>query len=105
MQLIEDGEIVAITPEGARFLEDGERVREAFVVDWDDESAEKHGYESFMLKEIYEQPNAVARRSRSTGRNGLELDLGLTEPRAQNLRRMVVLACGTAYHAGWSGAT
>ena len=105
VQLIEDGEIVAITPEGARFLaEDGERVREELVVDWDDESAEKHGYESFMLKEIYEQPRAVERRiDEYVGRYGLELDLGLTDLELQNLRRMVVLACGTAYHAGVVG--
>jgi glutamine---fructose-6-phosphate transaminase (isomerizing) len=105
VQLIEDGEIVAITPEGARFLaEDGERVREELIVDWDDESAEKHGYESFMLKEIYEQPSAVARTIEEyLGENGLELDLGLTDLEIQNLRRMVVLACGTAYHAGVVG--
>jgi glucosamine--fructose-6-phosphate aminotransferase (isomerizing) len=105
VQLIEDGEIVAITPEGARFLaEDGERVREELIVDWDDESAEKHGYESFMLKEIYEQPSAVARTIEEyVGESGLELELGLTELEIQNLRRMVVLACGTAYHAGVVG--
>ena len=105
VQLIEDGEIVAVTPEGARFLtEEGERVREELVVDWDDESAEKHGYESFMLKEIYEQPNAVARTiAEYADENGFELDLGLTDLEIQNLRRMVVLACGTAYHAGVVG--
>jgi glutamine---fructose-6-phosphate transaminase (isomerizing) len=105
VQLIEDGEIVAITSEGARFLgEDGERVREELVVDWDDESAEKHGYESFMLKEIYEQPTAVGRTIEEyVTENGLELDLGLTDLEIQNLRRMVVLACGTAYHAGVVG--
>jgi glucosamine--fructose-6-phosphate aminotransferase (isomerizing) len=105
VQLIEDGEIVAVTPAGARFLtEDGERRREELVVDWDDESAEKHGYESFMLKEIYEQPSAVARTIEEyVGPNGIELDLGLTELEIRNLRRMVVLACGTAYHAGVVG--
>ena len=46
VQLIEDGEIVAITPEGARFsAEDGEVEREVIEVDWDDEAAEKSGYE------------------------------------------------------------
>jgi glucosamine--fructose-6-phosphate aminotransferase (isomerizing) len=105
VQLIEDGEIVAITPEGAQFLaEDGERARETIVVDWDDESAEKHGYESFMLKEIYEQPSAVARTVEEyLGEGSLDLDLGLTDLEIQNLRRMVVLACGTAYHAAVVG--
>jgi glucosamine--fructose-6-phosphate aminotransferase (isomerizing) len=107
VQLIEDGEIVAITKDGASFysVEDGPREREEFEVDWDDEAAEKHGYETFMLKEIYEQPQAVAdtigERIR-TGRLELE-DIGLTDLEIQNLRRMVVLATGTAYHAGVVG--
>jgi glucosamine--fructose-6-phosphate aminotransferase (isomerizing) len=107
VQLIEDGEVVAITKEGARFysVEDGPREREEFEVDWDDEAAEKHGYETFMLKEIYEQPQAVAdtigERIRG-GRLDLE-DIGLTDLEIQNLRRMVILATGTAYHAGVVG--
>ena len=61
IQLIEDGEIVSITPEGATFtsVEDGAVEREVIEVDWDDEAAEKSGYETFMLKEIYEQPEGV----------------------------------------------
>jgi glucosamine--fructose-6-phosphate aminotransferase (isomerizing) len=107
VQLIEDGEVVAITKQGASFysVEDGPREREEFEVDWDDEAAEKHGYETFMLKEIYEQPQAVAdtigERIRG-GRLDLE-DIGLTELEIQNLRRMVILATGTAYHAGVVG--
>jgi glucosamine--fructose-6-phosphate aminotransferase (isomerizing) len=107
VQLIEDGEVVAITKEGAQFysVDDGPREREEFEVDWDDEAAEKHGYETFMLKEIYEQPQAVAdtigERIRG-GRLDLE-DIGLTELEIQNLRRMVVLATGTAYHSGVVG--
>jgi len=104
VKLIEDGEVVAITPEGARFFSHGheERRREAIEVDWDDEAAEKHGFETFMLKEIYEQPVAVANTLGQRG--GLDLDqIGLTELEGQNLRRMVILACGTAYHAGVVG--
>src|SRR3954467_11237862 len=58
VQLIDDGEGVAIPPDGARFFDvDGEvEHKEIEPVDWDDESAEKGGYETFMLKEIYEQP-------------------------------------------------
>jgi glucosamine--fructose-6-phosphate aminotransferase (isomerizing) len=104
VKLIEDGEVVAITPAGARFFSHGheERRREEIEVDWDDEAAEKHGFETFMLKEIYEQPVAVANTLGQRG--GLELDqIGLTELECQNLRRMVILACGTAYHAGVVG--
>jgi glucosamine--fructose-6-phosphate aminotransferase (isomerizing) len=107
VQLIEAGEIVAITKDGASFysVEDGPREREEFEVDWDDEAAEKHGYETFMLKEIYEQPQAVADTIGERIRAGrLELeDIGLTDLEIQNLRRMVVLATGTAYHAGVVG--
>jgi glutamine---fructose-6-phosphate transaminase (isomerizing) len=107
VQLIEDGEVVAITQESATFfsVENGPREREEFEVDWDDEAAEKHGYETFMLKEIYEQPQAVADTIGERIRGGqLELeDLGLNELEIQNLRRMVILATGTAYHAGVVG--
>ena len=74
-------------------------------VDWDDESAEKSGYETFMLKEIYEQPEAVRETigDRVRGHH-LVLDaLGLTEVEIQNLRRIVIVAAGTAYHAGVVG--
>ena len=107
VQLIEDGEVIAITKEGATFVsvEDGPREREEFEVDWDDEDAEKHGYETFMLKEIYEQPQAVADTigERLRGETLDFDDIGLTALETQNLRRMVVLATGTAYHAGLVG--
>jgi glucosamine--fructose-6-phosphate aminotransferase (isomerizing) len=107
VQLIEDGEVVAVTPDGAQFVsvDDGLRERGELEVDWDDEAAEKHGYETFMLKEIYEQPQAVRDTLAERVRGGkLELeDLGLTELEIQNLRRMVILATGTAYHAGVVG--
>jgi glutamine---fructose-6-phosphate transaminase (isomerizing) len=107
IQLIDDGEIVAITPAGARFIdvENGEVDRETLEVDWDDEAAEKSGYETFMLKEIYEQPDAVKETLGDRVRHGhLVLEsLGLTDQELQNLRRIVVLACGTAYHSGVVG--
>jgi glutamine---fructose-6-phosphate transaminase (isomerizing) len=107
VQLIEDGEVVAITPEGASFLcvEEGPVEREVVQVDWDDEGAEKGGYETFMLKEIYEQPGAVEETIGDRARHGrLELEgLGLDDERLRNLRRIVILACGTAYHAGVVG--
>ncbi|MGH3112402.1 MAG: SIS domain-containing protein, partial [Gaiellaceae bacterium] len=105
VKLIEDGEVVAIEPEGVRFVSvDGAapKERDELEVDWDDEDAEKQGYETFMLKEIYEQPQAVADTIGERLRGGrLELeDIGLSDVEIQNLRRMVILACGTAYHAG-----
>jgi glucosamine--fructose-6-phosphate aminotransferase (isomerizing) len=107
VQLIEDDEVVAITPEGARFFgPDGEVAhKEIEPVDWDDEGAEKGGYETFMLKEIYEQPEAVSETIGDRARRGrLVLDgIGLNELEIKNLRRIVIVACGTAYHAGVVG--
>jgi glucosamine--fructose-6-phosphate aminotransferase (isomerizing) len=107
VQLIEDREVVAITTAGARFYSQaGEELeREATEVDWDDEAAEKQGYETFMLKEINEQPMAVHETIAERIRGGqivLE-DIGLTELEMQNLRRMIVIANGTAYHAAVVG--
>ncbi len=107
LQLIDDGEVVAIVPDGARFfdVENGEVEREILEVDWDDEAAEKSGYETFMLKEIYEQPDAVKETLGDRVRHGrLVLEsLGLTDQELRNLRRIVILACGTAYHSGVVG--
>src|SRR6266545_4292861 len=108
VQLIEDGEVVSITPEGATFysVEDGElEHRDTIEVDWDIESAEKGGYETFMLKEIYEQPDSVRETVGDRVRRGrLELEeLELDEEQMRNLRRIVIVACGTAYHAGVVG--
>jgi glucosamine--fructose-6-phosphate aminotransferase (isomerizing) len=107
VQLIDEGEVVAITPEGARFFDaDGEvEHKEVEPIDWDDESAVKGGYETFMLKEIYEQPEAVSETIGDRARRGkLVLEgIGLNELEIQNLRRIVIVACGTAYHAGVVG--
>ncbi len=107
VQLVENDEIVVVTPEGARFTtaagDDVERAAED--VDWDEETAEKGGYETFMLKEIHEQPEAVAETvgDRLVG-DGVDLgDIGVSDDELRELRRIVVVACGTSYHAGLSG--
>jgi glucosamine--fructose-6-phosphate aminotransferase (isomerizing) len=103
---IDDGEIVAATP-GAVWLlgADGkQRERDAVVVTWDDEMPEKRGYDSFMLKEIHEQPQAVGEtiaRNLHDGALGLDRLGGLE---LAEVRRVVILACGTAYHAGQVGS-
>jgi glutamine---fructose-6-phosphate transaminase (isomerizing) len=103
----EDGDIVAITPDGATFVraDDGNVEHDVVELDWDDESAEKAGYETFMLKEIYEQPDAIRETIGDRVRHGhLVLEgLGLEDEDLKTLRRIVILACGTAYHAGVVG--
>jgi glucosamine--fructose-6-phosphate aminotransferase (isomerizing) len=103
VQFLEDGQVVSIRPEGAVFsaFEDPPVTE----VDWDDESAEKGGYETFMLKEIYEQPETVRKTigDRVRGHRLVLESLGMEEEQIRNLRRVVVVACGTAYHAGVVG--
>jgi len=108
VQFPNDGEIASITPEGVSFVEaaTGKPVEVDVVeVDWDDDAAERSGYETFMLKEIYEQPEGVAETIGDRVRHGqLVLEgLGMTEEELRDLRRIVVVACGTAYHAGVVG--
>jgi glucosamine--fructose-6-phosphate aminotransferase (isomerizing) len=107
VQLVHDGEIVAITPEGSRFLSpDGAPLeREVDDVDWDAQQAEKGGYETFMLKEIHEQSEAVAETlAGRLGEDGVELeDIGISDEFLKDVRRVVIVACGTSYHAGLVG--
>jgi glutamine---fructose-6-phosphate transaminase (isomerizing) len=103
----DDGEIVEITPARARFFRDGIETEHPEVeqLDWDDDHAEKGGYETFMLKEIYEQPEAVRETigDRVRGHELMLEALGLTELEVRNLRRIVIVAAGTSYHAGVVG--
>src|SRR5436190_7139158 len=108
VQFPDDGDIAEITPEGVRFIDavTGEDLEhDVLEVDWDDAAAERSGYETFMLKEIYEQPEGVAETIGDRVRHGtLVLEgLGMTEDELRDLRRIVVVACGTAYHAGVVG--
>ena len=107
VQLVHDGEIVAITPEGSRFLSpDGSEISRAVdEVDWDIDQAEKGGYETFMLKEIHEQADAVAETvADRLGDGFVDLgDIGVSDDFLKNVRRVVIVACGTSYHAGLVG--
>ncbi len=104
----EDGDVVVVTRAGVEItLLDGTPVeREIQTVDWDDEAAEKAGYETFMLKEIHEQPGALADTlaERVGADGGVVLEgLGLTAETIQGLRRVIIVACGTSYYAGLVG--
>ena len=108
VQFPDDGEVVSIRPDGVEIIDavTGEAVEHDVVeVDWDDDAAERSGYETFMLKEIYEQPEGVAETIGDRVRHGhLVLEgLGMPEERLENLRRIVIVACGTSYHAGVVG--
>jgi len=107
VQLVHDDEIVVIRPEGVVFLDQqGLPVeRDITEVDWDEEAAEKGGYETFMLKEIYEQPEAVRETISDRLVEGrVELgEIGVSDNELRDLKRVVIVACGTSYHAGLVG--
>jgi glutamine---fructose-6-phosphate transaminase (isomerizing) len=106
VQFIEDDEIVIVRPEGVEFrTAAGEPVERAIErVDWDAEEAEKGGYETFMLKEIHEQADAVAATiaDRTVRPDGVDLP-ELDDELLRDCRRIVIVACGTSYHAGLIG--
>jgi glutamine---fructose-6-phosphate transaminase (isomerizing) len=104
VQFPDDGDVVRITPDAVEYVTRTD-APETIEIDWDDEGAEKGGYETFMLKEIYEQPEGLAETIGDRVRHGrLELEgLGLDDDELRGLRRIVILACGTAYHAGVVG--
>jgi glucosamine--fructose-6-phosphate aminotransferase (isomerizing) len=109
VQQVENGEIVVLRPEGVSITTaTGEPVdRTEQTVDWDEETAEKGGFETFMLKEIHEQADAVAETvaDRTARGDGVDLDEegALDEAILAGVKRIVVVACGTAYHAGLIG--
>jgi glutamine---fructose-6-phosphate transaminase (isomerizing) len=109
VQYVENGELVVLDPDGVTVTTpDGVEVqRPTETVDWDEDTAEKGGFETFMLKEIHEQADAVAETiaDRTARGDGVELDEpgALDESLLAGVERIVMVACGTAYHAGLIG--
>ncbi len=109
VQYVENGEIVVLRPGDVTIMTAAGEVLERAVqtVDWDEETAEKGGYETFMLKEIHEQADAVADTisDRTARGDGVDLDEqgALDEAILADVKRVVVVACGTSYHAGLIG--
>src|SRR3954463_4819126 len=105
---IENGEIVEIEAGEVRITDtDGNPIeRGTEEVTWDADAAEKAGYETFMLKEIHEQADAVAETitDRLPGTDGVDLsDVELSDELLRDIGRIVIVACGTSYHAGLIG--
>ncbi len=105
---VENGDIVIISPEGVEVTDaSGTPLeREINEVNWDEEAAERGGYPTFMMKEIHEQPDAVAETIADRLPHLDSVDLSELEYPAESaakLRRVVIVACGTSYHAGLVG--
>ncbi|HET7558396.1 MAG TPA: glutamine--fructose-6-phosphate transaminase (isomerizing) [Limnochordia bacterium] len=107
VHILQDGELAVVTRAGVQLFDaEGRKVeREPFAVSWEADEAEKGGHADFMIKEIMEQPEAVARTlGPRLGDGGtLHLEWGVGPETAKRLRRVYLLACGTAYHAGCVG--
>lgn len=104
--LLEDNEYVILTRDGARMfnMDKQEISHDVYKVTFDDSAAEKAGYDHFMIKEIHEQPKAV--RDTLAGRvvAGKPIDFdGLKIEEIENVNKIYIVACGTAYHAGLIG--
>ena len=108
VQQIEDGEVIELRPDGVSIRNAaGDAVEHAVAeIDWDEDMAEKGGFETFMLKEIHEQPEAVAETiaDRVSAAFGVSLrEECFDEALLDDIGRIVIVACGTSYHAGLVG--
>ncbi|SEN38246.1 glutamine--fructose-6-phosphate transaminase (isomerizing) [Lihuaxuella thermophila] len=106
--ILEDGEMAVLTADKVTLMKvDGTPVqRETMRVNWDIATAEKGGYDHFMLKEIHEQPKAIRDTLASRTKNGLvdlSKEISLSKEEIQNIEKIHFVACGTAYHAGMVG--
>ncbi|GAB2700574.1 glutamine--fructose-6-phosphate transaminase (isomerizing) [Paenibacillus thermoaerophilus] len=109
--ILNDGEMAVLTRDGVELMTiEGNFIsRETFTVDWDIATAEKAGFDHFMLKEIHEQPKAyrdtMGSRLSPDGSRVVLKELTMTEQQIRDIRNVHIVACGTAYHAGLIGKT
>ena len=103
--ILNDGEVAWVEASGVTVTDrEGQIVtKKVLEVQWNAEAAEKDGYDHFMIKEIFEQPKAV--KDTLSGRLSPEKEvvfkeLDWTDEEIRNFRKIVIVACGTAYHAG-----
>lgn len=106
MMFLQEGEMASLSAGGLKLFDFGgqEIKREPTKIDWDPATAKKGGYKHYMLKEINEQPKAVAdtlrgRYSLESGQIFLE-DLGISEEEISKVKNIYLVACGTSWHAG-----
>lgn len=107
---LDDDELVVCKADSMQILNRNKEVveKEIFHIDWNIETAEKGGYDHFMLKEIHDQPDVLedtlSRRLDSNGRINLD-GISLTLDDLNKIKKIYIVACGTAYHAGLVGKT
>ncbi len=101
---VNDYEVVRLRADHMHFytVDEEEIEKEAVKIEWDANAAEKGGYEHFMLKEMYEQPKTVSDTlSPRIKGNDIEIEeLGMTDEELAQIKKLFIVACGSAYHAG-----
>nr|WP_300825063.1 glutamine--fructose-6-phosphate transaminase (isomerizing) [uncultured Schaedlerella sp.] len=104
---IENEEIVRMKQDSMEFFNvDEESIeKESTHIDWDVDAAEKGGYEHFMLKEMYEQPKAITDTFSPRFKDGRVVidELEMSDEEIRSIRKLMIVACGSAYHAGVTG--
>lgn len=104
---IQNEEIAVLSKDAVHFYNiDGEEIeKEPKKIEWDINAAEKGGYAHFMLKEMYEQPKTVSDTLNPRIKDGKIVieELGMSDDEIRALRKIHIVACGSAYHAGITG--
>ena len=104
---MDNQEIATLSRDGLKFfsVDEEELTKEPVNIDWDADAAEKAGYEHFMLKEMYEQPKTISDTiSPRIQNNDIVIDeLNMTDEELRRIRKIYIVACGSAYHAGATG--
>ena len=104
---IDNHEVVRLRDDHMHFytVDEEEIEKEAVTIDWDANAAEKAGYEHFMLKEMYEQPKTISDTltPRVKGKEVVIEELNMTDDELREIKKLHIVACGSAYHAGMTG--
>ncbi len=104
---VDNQEIVRLRADHMHFytVDEEEIQKESVTIDWDANAAEKGGYEHFMLKEMYEQPKTVTDTllPRIKDNDIVIEELNMTDEELSGIRKIHIVACGSAYHAGMTG--
>lgn len=106
---LENGQMAVVKADGVQVTNFRGEVEDAEIheIEWDSESAEKGGYEHFMIKEIFEQPETFQRvmSGRILNHKVCFQDFNFTKNDIENIQQIYIVACGTAYHSGLVGKT
>ena len=104
---VDNQEVVRLHGDHMHFytVDEEEITKEAVTIEWDADAAEKAGYEHFMLKEMYEQPKTVTDTLMPRIKNNdiVIEELNMTDEELKSIKKIHIVACGSAYHAGVTG--